>query len=182
MRSIFSNIPTSDIRLIKDISNSLLSKYNMNIPCDPQIIANSEGYKVIFSTYDESVKYKISSYIMNDGVIYINEDLDSFDIIFSIAHELGIGVLNLNRNRVFNRKHCENIFSQDQTIDDLKATLFALNLLVSPSSIKKVLDWIYVDNSLSCNTRWESYSRALCIKEYILKYMIDNFEGNKEWY
>lgn len=175
---MYNRINNEEVLSIKKITNDLVKKYDVDLPCDPQIIANGEGYKIKFSSYDESVKNKIASYVLDNNTIHINNDLCTFDIIFSIAHELGIGILNLNRNRVFHRKHCEYIFSNNQPIDDIKANIFAMNLLVSPSSIKKVLDWIYVDNSLFCHTRWESYSRAMCVKEYILKYMVDNFKGD----
>ena len=176
---MYNNITSEEYFSIKEITNNLVEKYNVDIPCDPQIIANGEGYRVVFSSYDKPMKNKIASYILDNNTIHINNDLCTFDIIFSIAHELGIGILNLNRNRVFQRKHCENIFYDNQPIVDIKANIFAMNLLISPVAIKKVFDWIYIDNAIYCQSMWESYSRALCVKEYILKNIIDNCKDNE---
>ena len=60
---MFNRINNEEVISIKKITNNLVEKYNIDIPCDPQIIANVEGYKVKFSSYGESVKNKIASYI-----------------------------------------------------------------------------------------------------------------------
>jgi Zn-dependent peptidase ImmA (M78 family) len=155
---------------IKQIAHGIASKYNIdNAPCDPQKIALYEGYNVFYASYCDSIKQELASYILDNNDIFINEDMETKNIIFSIAHELGIGILKLNRNRIYNRKYCENIFSSNQSLDDCKANVFALHLLLPDIILRKVFEWIYTDNALGLGTQWDSYSKALCINEINLK-------------
>lgn len=159
---------------IKQIAHEMASKYNIdNYPCDPQKIALYEGYNVLYASYREPVNQKLASYILDNNDIYINKDMSAKNMIYAIAHELGIGILKLNRNRTYSRKYCENIFLSNQSIDDYKANVFALHLLCPDVVLKKVFEWIYTDNALGLETQWNSYSKALCINEIYLKARVD---------
>lgn len=119
----------------------LLKKHNTN---DPKKIAFEKGITILY----EELGKNIWGYFTNNNripIIHINNKLDYFKTLYTIAHELGHHVLHPQTNTPFLRRN--TLFSIDKI--EREANQFALHLLIGDKKIE--YDETLTNFLLRCN-------------------------------
>jgi Zn-dependent peptidase ImmA (M78 family) len=127
-------------------AKSLIAKYKITkAPIDPEAIAEAEGVRVVYATFNGEVSDQIAGFSEpHDGRIVVNRDLHTNRKVYTIAHELGHHILHkeyLNDDgsyRVFPRM---NSYEGPKPPEEKEADAFAAELLVPIDMLRNYADF-----------------------------------------
>lgn len=172
MLDAFSSLSTH----LKNKALSEANSLNFNMaPVDPQNVGLLVGVKTLFASYKPHIDLNLAGYVTDDDNIFVNRSLSGYDMIFTIAHELGMVLLKLNRNRVYSKQNCLNPFNRNQTEDDLLATYFAIHLLIPDNEVKWIQNAIKIDRKNGYFQSMQKYADCFVCKEHILLYRLNMY-------
>lgn len=171
MKNIFMSLSNEQRQKALAEANSLNIGYS---PVDPQQIGLLIGIQSIFADYKPAISKKLAGYVSDEDSIYINRALSGHEMIFTIAHEIGIVVLKLNRERTYSKKDCLNPFNATQSQEDLLATYFAIHLLIPENELSWMKNSIATDRRNGYFFSMQKYADCFACKEEILLYRLNN--------
>jgi len=123
---------------IKEIVEKLVRKHGTNNPYE---IAKAENIYVIEKDLHEEI-FGFYKYMRRNKFIFLNSNLDSFDKLFTCAHELGHSKVHPKLSAPFLKS--KTLISIDKIENE--ANRFAVELLLPDSVLYE-----YKDSSLSIN-------------------------------
>ncbi len=131
-----------DYRRAEDAALRLLYKHDIcTPPIDPEEIAESEGIDVVYATFSDDFKNKVSGFIdFDEPRIYINSDIPTTRKMFTIAHELGHWVLHKDDHEDYQPLQMRSNKYEDKPVIEKEADAFAANLLVPTNLLKRYID------------------------------------------
>jgi Zn-dependent peptidase ImmA (M78 family) len=100
-------------------------------PVDAERIARLQKLQVLFATFNDEVKDKVSAYAEPNRVIYVNSEQPPEHKNYAIAHELGHFLLH--PGYVESKKYqllLRNTFGDGKSVEEKEAEAFAAELLV----------------------------------------------------
>lgn len=108
--------------------NKLVKKYKTNNPID---LARSMGFIVLFENLGTINGYYNMAY--RHKIIHVNENLPHNQQLFTVAHELGHGILHPKVNTAFLKEH--TFLSVNKL--EKEANTFAIHLLIPKEELEE---------------------------------------------
>ena len=122
-------------------ANRLLQKHGyVSPPVDPEQIAEDEGIRVVYAEFEGSDNDDFSGFFeLSENTIYVNDDIATNRITFTIAHELAHYFLHQEyiRSNDYVPMPRRNEYKGKKPVEEVEADTFAANLLVPLSMLKR---------------------------------------------
>lgn len=130
-----------DFARVSKEAGALLKKYKYFAPpIDPERIAELEGLRVVYAEFEPPDDENVSGFFrLENNTIVVNKAINQNRITFTIAHELAHYALHQDyiRGNNYMPMPRNNEYPNGKPVEEVEADMFAANLLVPLSMLKR---------------------------------------------